>query len=91
MMTAFARPVQLLVGRLRFNDIEITADFLRKKIVYFAMAWNGGCLSSGTVNVDRMLATFTMQDTTTLLKVPNQVIALHAAGSSIFSRITSFP
>ena len=78
-------------GQLGFDDIEITADFLRKKIVYFAMAWNGSCFSSGTVYVDRMFATFTMQDTTTLVKMPNQVISFHAAGSSIFSRMTSFP
>ncbi len=90
-MTAFARPVQLLVGRLRFDDFEITTNFPCKKIVYFAMAWNGGCFSSGTVYVDRMFATFTMQDTTALLKMTNQVIAFHPAGSSILSRMTSFP
>jgi len=83
--------VDAVVGRLRFLNFEITANLLREKIVNFAMARYSRCFSSSSVYEDRMLATFSKQNAAVLLKVTKKVVALHAAGSSIFSRITSFP
>ncbi len=83
--------VDAVVGRLRFLNFEITADLLGEKIVDFAMARYSRCFSSRSVYEDRVLATFSKQNAAVLLKVTKKVVAFHAAGSRIFSRITSFP
>lgn len=83
--------VDVVVGRLRFLNLEITTDLLREEIVDFAMARNSRRLAGCSVHEDRVLATFPKQNAAVLPKVTKKIVAFHAAGSSIFSRMTSFP
>jgi len=80
--------VRRAVSLLRLGDLEITADLSGEKVVDLLVARNRGSTARGTIYVNSMFAAFSEELTTVLFKVPDKVIALHAARSGRFSRIT---
>ena len=75
------------VSLLRLGNLEITA-VSGKKVVDLPVARYRGCTVRGAIYVDAVFAAFSKELTAMFLEVPDKVIALHAARSGKFSRMT---
>src|SRR6267378_4734660 len=76
---------------LRLGNLEITADLSGEKVVDLSMTRNRRSTARCAVHVKSVLTALSKELTTMLFQVPNKVIALHAARSGKFSRMTLLP
>lgn len=54
---------------MAYRDFEVFADFLSEKVVDLPVAWNGRSLSSGTIDIDAVVRTFSQELNTMTLGV----------------------
>src|SRR6266850_7345017 len=72
-------------------DLEVTADLPREKVVDLSVARDRRGSIRRAVYVYGVLTAFSEELTAMLLEMSEKILALHAARSGKFSRMTSLP